>query len=219
MYSELAEGQSPDALVFACADSRIIPSELARTGPGQLFNVGNLVPPADTRGASKGDLSEASAIDYAVGTLGVDDVGVCGHSSCGAMGALLAGGGAAATNLDRWLIHARPALDAARVPATIGRGRDAREALSQRSVLVQLEHLRTYPLVAHGRRDGRVRMHAWWFDIRRDRPGLRRRTRGLRASPRPDRRRRAGRRLMAVLQGPPARSRYVLEHVNEPLGP
>ena len=39
--------------------------------------------------------------------------------------------------------------------------------VSQRNVLLQLEHLRTYPLVREAEAAGRLRLHAWWFDLGR----------------------------------------------------
>jgi carbonic anhydrase len=68
-FQELALSQKPDTLFITCADSRVVPDLLASTHPGDLFtmrNVGNLIPPATTDGISVGDLSEASAIEYAV---------------------------------------------------------------------------------------------------------------------------------------------------------
>ena len=32
-------------------------------------------------------------------------------------------------------------------------------------MLQQLEHLRTYPLLRERLESGRLRLHAWWFDI------------------------------------------------------
>ena len=91
-FRELALTQKPDALFITCSDSRVVPDLLASTDPGDLFtmrNVGNLIPPATLDGASTGDLSEASAIEYAVLALKVANIVVCGHSGCGAMKAML----------------------------------------------------------------------------------------------------------------------------------
>src|SRR5262249_50801761 len=84
---ELAEDQAPDAMLVTCSDSRLLPDVLVSVDPGELFvmrNVGNLVPPATVEGASTGDLSEASAIEYSVLALSVRHIIVCGHSQCGA---------------------------------------------------------------------------------------------------------------------------------------
>src|SRR6185503_9590880 len=91
-FARLALGQKPDCLFIACSDSRVVPNLFASTEPGDLFvvrNVGNLVPPSGPAGITIGDAAEAAAIEYAVGTLGVRDIVVCGHSSCGAMRTLL----------------------------------------------------------------------------------------------------------------------------------
>ena len=87
-FRGLALTQSPDALFVTCSDSRVVPDLLVSTHPGELFtmrNVGNLVPPATAEGISVGDVSEASAIEYAVLVLKVANIVVCGHSECGAM--------------------------------------------------------------------------------------------------------------------------------------
>lgn len=76
---------------ITCSDSRVVPELLASTHPGDLFtmrNVGNLIPPATAEGVSTGDLSEASAVEYAELRLKVANIVVCGHSECGAMKAV-----------------------------------------------------------------------------------------------------------------------------------
>ena len=104
-FAHLALGQSPDCLVFACSDSRVVPNVFASTQPGDLFvvrNVGNLVPPwVSGDGGASG--SEAAAVDFAVDVLGVRDIVVCGHSECGAMRTLMSGGvGPDHPGLDAW---------------------------------------------------------------------------------------------------------------------
>ncbi|GAU16256.1 hypothetical protein TSUD_298880 [Trifolium subterraneum] len=50
LYGELAKGQSPPYMVFACSDSRVCPSHVLDFQPGEAFvvrNVANLVPPYD----------------------------------------------------------------------------------------------------------------------------------------------------------------------------
>jgi carbonic anhydrase len=80
-FRELALAQSPDTLMVTCSDSRVVPDLLASTDPGDLFimrNVGNLIPPATDEGISIGDLSEASAIEYAVLVLRVRTLSYAG---------------------------------------------------------------------------------------------------------------------------------------------
>jgi carbonic anhydrase len=164
-FARLALGQRPDALFIACSDSRVAVNVFASTEPGDLFvvrNPGNIVSPAAADGLSVADESEAAAIEFAVEELQVQDIIVCGHSSCGAMTGLLEGRAAISQpHLRSWLRHAEPALTRLADRAAPR----ALERLSQGNVLLQLEHLRTYPMVAKEEAAGRLRLHGFWFDI------------------------------------------------------
>jgi carbonic anhydrase len=168
VYKPLADGQTPSTLFITCADSRVVPAFIASSEPGELFtmrNVGNLIPRATEDGHSVGDVSEASAIEYAVLNLGVSDIVVCGHSGCGAVGALLADRKTLPPNLDRWLEHARPALDDTGFAPSLGRAVQGIDVLSKRNVVVQLQALTTYSIVRDRLPTGQLRLHGWWFDI------------------------------------------------------
>lgn len=94
-----------------------------------------------------GDESEASAIEYGLGPLKIDDIVVCGHSGCGAMHALLKGRDTiAAPNLRSWLRHADRAFSFKEKLKFSGDLSDA-DKLSQANVLLQLENIKTYPIV------------------------------------------------------------------------
>src|SRR3982751_482341 len=167
--SSLARGQRPDALFITCSDSRVVPDLLASTHPGDLFtmrNVGNLIPPSTAEGASTGDLSEASAIEYAVLALKVANIVVCGHSECGAMKSMLVRDPELnAPNLDKWLYHANAAAFRLEQEGPLDAQLKQHDQLSQLNVLVQLEHLMTYPIVRQRVMAGALVLSAWWFDI------------------------------------------------------
>ncbi|MBK8259569.1 MAG: carbonic anhydrase [Polyangiaceae bacterium] len=168
-YAALAGGQSPDSLFISCSDSRVEPSLVASSDPGDLFvmrNAGNLVPIAHASGHSTGDESEAAGIEYALLALGVTDIVVCGHSSCGAMKAVLDGKLPPNTpNLEAWLRHGVPALDMLRAKGPIDASRPEHDQLSQWNVLVQLEHVRSYPIVQEFLTKNAIRLTALWFEI------------------------------------------------------
>ena len=155
---------------MTCSDSRVVPDLLASTEPGDLFtlrNVGNLIPPATAEGISIGDLSEASAIEYAVLMLKVANIVVCGHSECGAMKAVLGGQHAhqEAPNLAKWLHHAYGAAFRLEHEGALNAKLKPHDQLSQLNVLVQLEHLMSYPLVRERVAAGTLRLSAWWFEV------------------------------------------------------
>src|SRR5262249_2620689 len=168
-FRDLADHQTPDTLFITCSDSRVVPALLLSIDPGELFvmrNVGNLVPPATAEGISTGDLSEASAIEYATLVLKVSNLVVCGHSECGAMKAALAGKPMPETpNLARWLHHATSALFRLDQEGPLDRRLNRHDQLSQLNVLVQLEHLASYPIVRQRIADGTLHLSGWWFEI------------------------------------------------------
>jgi len=170
-FRKLAEeGQSPDVLFFACSDSRVEPSLIVSTDPGDLFmvrTVGNLVAPASSGGVSVGDVSEASAIEYAVHVLGVKHVVVCGHSRCGAMKAALSGREklTGAPNLAEWLAHAEPSKGRLERSPFIDANLPPEDRLSQANVLEQLDHVATFARVREMADNSTLTLHAWWFDV------------------------------------------------------
>src|SRR3954452_6238844 len=79
---EIAQGQTPFAVLVSCSDSRVPPELLFGRGLGELFivrNAGNTV-----------DTTALGSIQYAVAELGVPLVLVMGHERCGAVDAALA---------------------------------------------------------------------------------------------------------------------------------
>ncbi|MFE3795014.1 SulP family inorganic anion transporter [Nocardia tengchongensis] len=162
----LRDGQEPDSLFVTCADSRIVPNVITNSGPGDLFtvrNVGNLIP----RDAQ--DSSMEAALIYALDKLDVRSVVVCGHSGCGAMGALhseLVTG----SQLDDWLAHARPSLDRFRLGHPVGIAAAAAgfgpvDQLGMVNVAVQLETLYAHPVVRRGVQERGVVLSGLFFDI------------------------------------------------------
>lgn len=168
-FRRLSQGQTPDALFITCSDSRVVPDLLMSTDPGDLFvmrNVGNLVPPATVEGSSTGDVSEASAIEFSVLVLNVQSIVVCGHSECGAMKAATTRAPVAdAPNLNKWLHYCSTALFRLDQEGPLDPSLAVHDQLSQINVLVQLEHLMSYPIVRERVHAGKLQLGGWWFDI------------------------------------------------------
>jgi carbonic anhydrase len=163
LFERLAEGQQPLALFITCSDSRIDPSLLTQTQPGELFimrNAGNIVPPY---GAVFG--GEAATIEYAVSVLKVKDIIICGHSLCGAMSGLLQPDQLEGLNaVTNWLRHADATSRIIKENYTHIVEENARlTATVEENVLVQLENLRTHPSVAAALARGDLKLHGWTY--------------------------------------------------------
>ena len=157
----VAQGQQPKTLFIGCSDSRLVPYLLTGAGPGELFivrNVGALVPPYD---GSHGQHGTMAAVEYAVLSLHVERIIVCGHSHCGAVRAAYEGAPAEAINLRNWL-HL---LDEALLPVQVSP--EALDRTGQRSVVLQLERLLDYPMVRRAVEAGRLQLHGWHYVIER----------------------------------------------------
>jgi carbonic anhydrase len=163
MFERLAAGQSPDALMITCSDSRVDPYLLTQARPGQLFelrNAGNLVP---RYGGPIGGVT--ATIEFAVVALRVPNIIICGHSGCGAMAGLL--DSAQLRGMPRvadWLKHA----DVVRESMAAAGHLDAPDALQravEANVIVQLDHLRSHPSVVDALVAGRITLHGWVYEI------------------------------------------------------
>src|SRR5258708_18831596 len=89
-FESLAEdGQRPTALVVACVDSRVDPTMIFDTAPGEMLtvrNVANLVPPY---APDRAHHSTSAALEFGGRVLEVKDLIVLGHGMCGGVHALL----------------------------------------------------------------------------------------------------------------------------------
>jgi carbonic anhydrase len=165
LYESLAEKQNPCALFLTCGDSRIEPSLLTGTEPGQIFverTLGNIVPIYE----DSASVGVSASIEYAVAVLGVADLIVCGHSACGAMKGLLHPEVLEKIPATaRWLKYAQPAVQA------LGRDYggmdepDRLKRLAQLNVLEQLAHLITHPTVEERFKRGSIGIHGWYYEI------------------------------------------------------
>ncbi|MER7052765.1 MULTISPECIES: carbonic anhydrase [unclassified Streptomyces] len=154
-----AEGQSPEVLFITCSDSRVVPALITGARPGQLFELrtaGNIVPPH----GGEHPCGEAATIEYAVEVLGVTDIVVCGHSHCGAVGALVRDDDLSAVPAVRdWLAHAADA------PKPCDPTDPTVAEAVRHHVLAQLLRLRSYPCVEQRLADGRLRTHGWYYEV------------------------------------------------------
>ena len=165
LFEQLSHGQNPRVLFVTCSDSRVAPNLITDTDVGDLFvirNAGNIIPPY---GAANG--GEGGTIEYAISALGIEQVVVCGHSNCGAMKGLLK-----LNKLQKdmplvydWLKHAESTRRLVTENYPHYKGKDLMEMLVAENVLIQIENLKTYPVVRAKLHQGRLKIYAWIYNI------------------------------------------------------
>lgn len=134
LYGELAKGQSPKFMVFACSDSRVCPSHMLDFQPGEAFmvrNIANMVPSYDK----------------------VENIVVIGHSTCGGIKGLMSFPDEGPTSTDfieEWVKICLPAKH--KVKAELGDKPFLEQCTmcEKEAVNVSLGNLLTYPFVRDG---------------------------------------------------------------------
>lgn len=161
-YKELVKGQSPPVLWIGCSDSRIQTGHITGTQAGTLFmhrNIGNMAP--------ANDWSLATVLEYGIKHLKVKHIVICGHSDCGAIKAL--DKVLEDVYVPNWLnnaIEAKKRVDARiKKPSTPGEQKERSRMIEQENVRLQIEHLRTYPVVAAAEKDKNIQIHGMYYDL------------------------------------------------------
>ena len=161
-YQELVKGQNPPVLWIGCSDSRLQTGHITQMKPGHLFvqrNIGNVAPIHDW--------NFATVLEYAVKHLKVKDIVICGHSDCGAIKAL-------DKELDDvyiplWLnnaIEAKNRVDSKiKKPTSPEESKNRSRMIEQENVRLQIEHLKTYPLIKTALKEKSIEVHGLYYDL------------------------------------------------------
>lgn len=167
LFEKLIDSQSPIALFITCSDSRIDPNLITQSKPGELFvlrNVGNIIPPYDLKGEKD---SVASAIEFAIEKLKVRDIIICGHSNCVAMRNLFLEDPFFENmpHLKNWLQIASQVRDNINLRSIDVTNKECQTLIEKENILVQLNNLKTYPIVKKALENKELRVHGWHYDI------------------------------------------------------
>ena len=167
-YNELAEGQAPQTMIIACADSRVDPATIFGAAPGELFvvrNVANLVPPCST---TPTDLHGTSAaLEFAVCNLGIRNIVVMGHGNCGGIAASLATAENKSVGrfIAPWVDLLSNSRDSILGDDTLVDPAARQTALEHEGICLSLENLMSFPFVAEAVAAKRLALHGVWFAI------------------------------------------------------
>ncbi|HWT31938.1 MAG TPA: carbonic anhydrase [Propylenella sp.] len=164
-YEALAvTGQSPEAMVISCSDSRVDPQTVFGARPGELFvvrNVAGLVPPFNPDAGYHGT---SAALEFGVRVLKVARIVVLGHGQCGGVQAMVEGAPKEARDfVEPWISIAEPVLR--NVPKDIDR-HELLHRCEQAVVRLSLANLMTFPWIAEPVAAGRLQLDGFRFAIR-----------------------------------------------------
>lgn len=164
LFNELKQAQNPHTLFIGCSDSRVVPTLITQTLPGELFvvrNVANIVPKYRLKDEF---LATTSAIAYAIIALNVENIVVCGHSNCGGCEAIWhpkkLENMPSVANWLRQLDDVKHEIQNSDAPL------EERAWLTERLCILQsLENLRTFPEVKEREAEGKLRLFGWHYII------------------------------------------------------
>jgi carbonic anhydrase len=167
LFSDLGRGQSPHTLFIGCSDSRVVPTMITKSMPGELFevrNVANIVP--RYRQTSE-YVATTSAIEFACLQLNIQNIVICGHSNCGGCAALYKSDEELEhlPHTKKWLEQASAARD--QVKSQVDPEDHAlREWMTeQANVVEQMKHLLTYPFILDRYVAGKLNIYGWHYII------------------------------------------------------
>lgn len=159
-FVRMAEQQSPKYLWIGCSDSRVPANDVLGLDPGAVFvqrNIANIV--------HTSDMNLLSVLEFAIDTLRVEHVIVCGHYGCGGVHRAL--GEDRTALVDHWLQPIvmlyrkhRAVFDGA--PDPVSRA----NILCELNVEMQVRRLASIPTVENAWARGQtLNVHGWIYGI------------------------------------------------------
>ena len=161
-FVRLRQPRTPDLFWLGCSDSRVHADEITQTEPGGILmhrNIANQV--------TNMDMSFLASLEYAVDTLGVKHVVVCGHYGCGGIRAALAKARPDQLFVNKWLKPIKDVYRLHRPEIERCEGHDAREnRLVELNVIEQVNNLAQTSVVQRAwNREKRPDVHGWVYGL------------------------------------------------------
>jgi len=160
-FERTAGGQQPEFLWIGCSDSHVPAEEITGAEPGELFvhrNIANLV--------IHTDVNLLSVLQYAVESLKIPHVIVCGHYQCDGVKNAMSRKDLGILNT--WLRHIKDLYRFSRRELeTIGSEQGRWDRLVELNVAEQVQNLSETAIVQQARLGGeRPHLHGWVYDPR-----------------------------------------------------
>jgi len=159
-FKDLAASPKPKFLWIGCSDSRVPATQITDTEPGEIFvhrNIANLVVHTD--------LNLLSVLQYAVSSLHVEHIIVCGHYDCNGIVSAFEHSNLGLMN--KWLRNIKDVyrFHEAEINA-LEKDEDKISKLVEFNVHEQVQNLAKTSIVQQAWADGqKLSLHGWVFDI------------------------------------------------------
>ncbi|WP_439576181.1 carbonic anhydrase [Phreatobacter sp.] len=158
-FVRMAEQQSPELMWIGCSDSRVTANDVLGLDPGAVFvqrNIANMV--------HTSDMNLLAVLEFAVESLAVGHVIICGHYGCGGVARAL--GDDRSALVDHWLqplvmLHRkhRSVFDALAPRARLDR-------LCELNVQMQMRRVAQTPIVEGAWQRGQpLHVHGWIYGV------------------------------------------------------
>ncbi|MDD2793365.1 MAG: carbonate dehydratase [Sediminibacterium sp.] len=159
-FSRLVNLQTPEFLWIGCSDSRVPANEITGTQPGEIFvhrNIANMV--VNT------DLNLLSVLSYAVETLKVKHIIVCGHYGCGGVKAAMTNHNLGIIN--KWLRNIKDVHRFHRAEVDSIQHEDQRlNRMIELNVMEQVMNLAKTSIVQKAwKHNNMPHLHGWVYDL------------------------------------------------------
>ena len=159
-FTRLSQQQAPQYLWIGCSDSRVPANQIVGLPPGEMFvhrNVANVVVHAD--------LNCLSTMQYAVETLRVGHIIVCGHYGCG--GVLAALRDDRIGLVDNWLRHVQDVREKYRLALDrLASDAERHRRLCELNVIEQVINVSRTTVARDAWTNGRaLAVHGWIYDV------------------------------------------------------
>ena len=160
-FLRLSKVQQPEILWIGCSDSRVPANQITGLQPGEVFvhrNIANVVP--------REDVNSASVIQFAVTSLKVRHIIVCGHYGCGGVQAAFKD--QLEDPLEIWVEHIRRIRAAHEDElAALEDDQQRWRRLCELNVLEQVDNLARLRVVRRAWEKGeKLVIHGWIYDLR-----------------------------------------------------
>jgi carbonic anhydrase len=163
---KLAKHQAPKIAMIACCDSRVDPTILFDTSPGDIFlirNVANLVPAYSLDGHY---YDTSAALEFAINVLAVENVVILGHANCGGIQELLERTSIDEQGfIDHWMDIAEPAKNIMLNNFGNENTEEQTRRLAQISIQHSLENLMTFPRFSKRISSGSLQCYGLYYDL------------------------------------------------------